>query len=198
MKRCNIILVLITCFCCTQSYSQWFIKPATWSITDLEVETELMSTVASVGGEAYFVNKQKESFRKLDDLEREYNNKRQGFTDFKTNGLGVAIVASLQLTKGMIDDLQKEIDDIRAGTFFFKYGIDDIEYRLANESKYLGEIREDYDYMFATAIVGGGAGYTYQIFMKILIRNMDVRRNLMLIERELENLNTNNEIFIKN
>lgn len=115
-----------------------------------------------------------------------------------------ATQASIEGTYKMGKDVRDEIKKIKLGKLFFRQGIKKLESDLEKEIKYLEQIRKESGYIFvggvagtATGFSGGGSGYYFTAIMKIMLRNTEIRRNILDIRMEVHNKRTNNKIFKK-
>ncbi len=196
MKHINIITRwLITLF--FMSYSFVFGQTVTWSIADLVVVSEKIAINAELIGEELLKNKQVELLKELGKIEKEYEDKKVTYKNFESVKEVFAAITIITYTTNGIKNIESKIKILRTNPLNLLHGLHEITEKLEIEKRYLGQIHEDY-YLYASGILlSGGVGYNYTAFIKLLIRVLKIRSNVLSLEKDIENLLTLNKLLIK-
>lgn len=125
----------------------------------------------------------------LEELEERYNSKR----GIKASVIsGAAIFATLQV---MISTLGNRISDVeyniflrKVATFGIRHGLAQIEDRLKREKQYFNRVQEQYGVVMLSVAASGGPGYTYTALLKLLLRVMKIRNEVLKINKEVKSL----------
>jgi len=169
-----------------------------WTIANASTISAKAAIGTALGAEATQLGLLTAGYKELTKTEKALDDRKSGakeFLDPKNSFMIAATLYSIETTEDAITDLQTEVEEIKASHVHFKHRLNAIEGELETEKKYLDEIQEDYIWLGAGAVLGGGVGYTYTAFLKVLLRSMKIRRRVMVIRKEVNNLNTNNKIF---
>lgn len=196
----NILTGILVLFVAYTSQAQFFfLPPPLWSTTAAPVVTAKGAITAQLGAEATALAAASVFLNKLKKTERDYDNKRKLSTvlDPRNSLLIGTALTSIEDTERIINNVQSDVSTIGVSKVYFKYRLDEIDTELKLEKKYIDEIQADYLWLSLGSAAGGGAGYTYKAFLKVLLRSMKIRRRVMILKKEVDNLNTANKMFIR-
>ncbi|UOB16669.1 hypothetical protein [Abyssalbus ytuae] len=171
------------------------LQAQTWSINHVGAEVEKGIALGYMGTEIGLIADQIISLEALKALEKDYNDRRKLNSNFKSLPMMVATLGAIEFSEKQVNELEKKIKTMKGKRLYFKYGLKKLESNLSLEKKYLKEIRSEYAFLLTAIPLSGGPGYNYTAFLKVLIRTLQIRRNVLSIEYKVNNLITNNKIF---
>ncbi len=131
----------------------------------------------------------------LAEEENEYNRKRRSITSLKLIGFKVAI----QKIMGSLNDKIAAIEHNIAiqKVVSLRHGLSRHEAALKKEKKYFMKIQKENDFLNTGAVLSGGVGYNYTAFLKLLIRMMDIKSNILIIDKDVKGLMRASRIFAR-
>lgn len=175
----------------TSLFAQWY------NIVNPSLVVQKTAVTTAIGAEAGLVGAQTALVSVLAGLEKDYADRRKMHVNLRTTPVFAVTVLSIETCERKISQLTTRANRIRFGRFFFKSRMKNIEFRLEKEDAYIQAIRSDYDEFAYGVINGGGDGLAYAASMKLLMRTNRVRKNVLLIEKEIKDFELNNRIFVK-
>lgn len=189
MKSIKILIIVIGLFISSISEAQ------TWSIADPVVGTLKGTMNTNLATDNGLTIDQNIAVGLLKAQEDDYN-ERRGF-DIYAIPIKTFTIQEVEKTLNIAKDVNLDIENIQTSNLFFRHGIRKLDSDLQKETSYLKEIEEDYIMLTANEVLGGGSGYSYTAVLKVLLRTLKVRRNILDIQMKVNNLNTANKIFEK-
>lgn len=187
MKTIKIISLLLLFFCFTHAKAQL------WTVINTPGTVIRGDINDALANERVLIAEQRRALRKLKRVEKDYDNRRQASANFASSVMMTAISTSVVSTNDLIQKLEEKIDGMKRKSLLFKYGLKRYEPNLDTEKRYLEEIRSEYNTLIAAILWSGGPGYNYASFLKIYIRTLEIRRNVLSIDYQVNNLITVNE-----
>ncbi len=167
-----------------------------WDFFDEVVAGQKIAITGALVAEIILRDQQKGLFNRLGTLEKEYEKKRNAqVSALGSAKINAATSTALVITKLKIDELIKRVNILNK--VYLRHGLQRYESELYLEKKYLERIQKDHIYQEGSIALSGGAGYNYTAFLKLLIRVIEIRANVMDIENKLDNLATLNRVLIK-
>lgn len=178
----------------------WFLfwMPSTYTIINESAIALRATVIAEQEKEKGYLEDHLAALEELHVLEEEYQSKisSKSFSTKTSAFLSISLF-TVEQTENKIQELLADITTINSFPGKFKYGLGDMEGRLNYEQNYIDEIQGDYPWLAGSVAFGGGAGYTYTAVLKILIRVIEIKRNVYEIEKEIKNLSTLNGTYNK-
>ncbi len=164
-----------------------------WSVINLGGAIERGFIFGELVKEPIRLNKKIDLIKKLKAVEEDYNDRRTVSANFTSTPMMAATTMTMKSTGEISQKLEEKIENIK--TERFQYGLKRLELNLANEKRYLDEIQQEYKLLMLGYINSGGPGYNYAAFLKVYIRILEIRRNVLALDNLINNLVTHNKAF---
>ncbi|WP_046287516.1 hypothetical protein [Zobellia galactanivorans] len=184
MKNFKLILMVILCITWISSQAQ------TWSITHNVAAGEKIAANVLLGEEISLINEQKHLVDELRVVEQDYDSRRKLNSNFKSLPMMIATIGAIEFSEKQINEIEEKIKDLKGKRLYTKLRLKEHEVNLTDEKRYLQEIKSEYTFLLTAISLSGGPGYNYSAFLKVLIRTLKIRRNILLIEYKVNNLIT--------
>jgi len=158
------------------------------TVADKNVAFTKNTTIAgSLGAELFLRKKQGDLIKELEDIEEDYDAKRNVFGNLKTNTIVIAAVETkLFFINQKIAELESKIERLKVASFGFGHGLSRYQDQLAIEKKYLQKLQEENILIGGGGMVfSGGTGHVYTAYLKLLIRLIKIKNNILIIDRDM-------------
>lgn len=173
-----VIVLLLTVTC---------LHAQTWSISNTVGAVEKGVANGMLIKELDQITDQAELVKALHEVETDYNKRRKTSANFKSLPMMVATIGAIEFTNKSIEELEEKLDVMfEEKENPFRYQRRALHRQLANEKKYLKEIRSEYGFLVAAIPLSGGPGYNYTTFLKILIRTLKIRSKVLSMDHDVE------------
>ncbi|OEK07361.1 hypothetical protein A8C32_18160 [Flavivirga aquatica] len=192
MKAINFIIMLF----CTINLSA---QTMSWSIADVVVGGEKTVITAALGTELSLRKAQGKLIKELEEAEENYNSKREIKANFKSSFIIIAAVQTqiINLNK-KIENINSNISVLKIASFGVGHGLSRYKAALDTEQKYLQKINEENLLVGGTGFfVSGGTGHLYTAYLKLLLRIIPIKNEILKIEKEIKAKMTVTKIFQK-
>ncbi|MBL3658407.1 hypothetical protein [Fulvivirga sediminis] len=190
MKIIKVTLTLLLAFFIASSQAQ------TWSVTDIDGAIQKGVSNGQLTDELVIIGKQNSLLKLLHEQEKDFNDRRTVKANFKSTPMMLATINVIEVSEKQIDETERKIKKLKAATIT-RLRLQKLESQLKMEERYLKEVRSEYKFLIPAMLLSGGPGYNYTTFLKVLIRTLKIRRNILSIEYEVNNLITVNKTFKK-
>lgn len=192
MKPIKLFLALICSIGLTaQTHSE--------SIADVMVAGQKIPTITGLlGGEIALRATQGGLIKGLEESEEEYDQKRSFLSNAQNNALVIgAVQAQMFPLEKKIENIRSNIRVLKIASFGVGHGLSRYEAALETEEKYLQKIKEENTILASGVLISGGTGHVFTSFLKLLIRIMPIRNNILNIEKDINAKMTVTKIFAK-
>ena len=179
MESFKYLFLFICGFAFAQTHSE--------SIADPVVATHKTAISTALGVELSLRKKQGDLIKDLEDTEEDYDSKRNVFGNFKTNTIVVAAVqAKLVFLNQKVANIESTINTLKVASFGFGQGLSRYQDQLEIEKRYLQKLQEESVLIGGGGmLVSGGTGHVYTAYLKLLIRLIRVKNNILKIDKEI-------------
>lgn len=187
MKKIQVLLIIL------MFYSIYSIGQAT--ITDAFVAGQKGVIVGSLTAEFGLKISRARLLIRLRDQENLYNRKKRSITSPK-----------LIFFKGVIQRIMNLINEKIAAIEYniglqqlvsLRHGLSRHKAALKKEKKYFIKLQEENNFLNTGTVLSGGAGYNYTAFLKLLIRMMDIKSNILIIDKDVKALMSASRILAR-
>ena len=168
-----------------------------WSIIDPVVAAEKVVITGELAAEIVLKNQQSGLLTELTRLEKQYEKKRNAVANFRSTEVMAVSQSTVLFTVNKISAVKTKINNVRINPLHLRHGLRRYEKILETEERYLNRIRDEITILSGGILLSGSAGYNYTAFIKVLIRTLEIRANVLKIENDIDNLQTLNNVFIK-
>lgn len=178
MKHFSFLILL---FCCHSMTAQLVVH----NIFDPKVATQKGIINGALFAENALVLNQRNELEKLRRYEKDYNSKRSISANIFSNTL---VVSTVELQINTIESTILNIKrNINGATFGLgTYGLSRYKDALEIEEKYFNRIKGENNTLRLGALASGGVGHVYTSYLKLLLRLIKVKNNLLKIDKEVK------------
>ncbi|WP_271781972.1 hypothetical protein [Aquimarina algiphila] len=187
MKKIQVLLVIL------MFYSAHSIGQAT--ISDVFVAGQKATIVASLTAEFGLKISRARLLTRLKDQEDLYNRKRRSITSPKLLFFKGVIQGVMSLINKKINSIEHNIAIQKVVSL--RHGLSRHEVALKKEKKYFMKLQKENNFLNTGAVLSGGVGYNYTAFLKLLIRMMDIKSNILIIDKDVKGLMHASRIFAR-
>ncbi len=165
---------------------------------DKVVARQKQTTAVELGVETLIKTRQRGLYREMGTLEDELSDKRNALANIRQSPLVAATIAIIEFTDSKIRTVLLNGNLIGETPKKLRHGLRRYMGDLRKAADEIDAIRSDYDTLIASTLVSGGAGQNYKTFLKVLLRAMEVRSEVLKLETNIKNLGSINKILVPN
>jgi hypothetical protein len=141
--------------------------------------------------------KQQVLIKELTLEEGKYAQKRGALGNISNSLLYVALKGMMTATETKIAAIEHNILVRKLATFGFRHGLIGYESQLEREKGYFLKLQHEYSILNACLLVSGGVGYNYTAFLQFLLRTMELRKHILIIDQKVKSLMDVSRILAK-
>jgi hypothetical protein len=181
MRRINLILFFGMCWVLSSNGQ-------TQSLAD-PVVASMKATVQGLLYREYSLKiRQRQLLTDLRREEADYASRTGAIGNISNSIIYAALYQMMGKMDAKIAAVEHNISIVRITRLGFRHGLKGFETSLANEKGYFQKLKQEYSLMNQCLLISGGSGYNFIAFLKLLLRTMQIRHNVLLLDKQVKSL----------
>ena len=166
------------------------------SLADPVVAIEKGFISGLLGAELGLRKDQRQLLKDLRKLEDEYADKRTPLSNTATAGIIAAIEFNFSNLRERIRNVEHNINVVKFASLGL-YGLRRYKAQLQKEKEYLNKLEKENETLRSGLLFSGSAGDNYTVYLKLLLKQIPIKNNVMVIEKEIKARMTITRILAK-
>ncbi|MEE1964583.1 hypothetical protein V1387_17985 [Allomuricauda taeanensis] len=136
----------------------------------------------------------------IDDLRKEearYAQKTGAIGNISNSMLYLALLNMINGMDTKIAAVEHNISIVKITRLGFRHGLKGFESELENEKRYFRKLKQEYNLLNNSLLLSGGSGYNFTAFLKLLLQTMEIKENVLQINKNVRALMNINILFAK-